>query len=273
MGPPGTGKTDSLATILESGLELFIMGTEPRFIDSVLDSLKRRGRPELVERLHWVTIEPMKSSFASMISTAKLVNSMTFETLSSIKAGPESGATAGQFIRLLEALNNFKDERTGQAFGSVDTWGADKCLVLDSLSGVNIMARDLMLRGKPTAAPGEWGVSMDVEERLINKLTSDTRCMFVLIAHVEREVDEVAGGSNVTVGALGKKLAPKIPRFFSEVVLARREATNHYWSTTTTGHDLKKRVLPYSDKIEPSFRPIIEAWRQRLSSLGGKPNG
>jgi len=267
MGAPGAGKTDALATIIEAGLELFVLGTEPRFVESLLDSLKRRSLP--IDRLHWCTVEPVKIGFAAMINNAKLVNQMSFETLSQIKSGMEK-ASHGQFIKVLENLANFRDERTGQSFGSVDSWGPDRALAVDSLSGLNIMAKDLVVGGKPTAAQGEWGVAMDSEERLINKLSADTRCLFVLTAHVEREPDEITGGSNVVVGALGRKLAPRIPRFFSEVVLARREADKYYWSTTTTSYELKKRVLPLSDKIEPSFKPIIDAWRARLATAGGK---
>lgn len=261
MGAPGSGKTDALTTIIEAGLELFVLGTEPRYIESLLDALKRRNLS--VEKLHWATVEPVRIKFDAMIRNAKLVNSMSFETLSQIKSGMEKSEHA-QFIKVLENLNNFKCDRTGQTYGPVDSWGADRCIAIDSLSGLNIMAKDLVVGGKPTAAQGEWGVSMDLEERLINKLSADTRCMFVLTAHVEREPDELTGGSNVVVGALGRKLAPRIPRFFSEVVLARREADKYYWSTATPTYELKKRVLPLSDKIEPSFKPVIDAWRARL---------
>lgn len=267
-GEPGTGKSDSLATIIEAGLELFIVGTEPRFIESVLDSMKRRGISDKINKLHYVTISPASASFTSMIATAKQVGMFSFEALTQIKLSPEK-SNYQQFVRLLETLANFKDDRTGQSFGSVDSWGSDKALVIDSLSGINIMAKDLMLGGKPTAAMGEWGVSMDLEEKLINKLCSDTKCLFVLTAHVEREVDELTGGTNVTIGALGRKLAPKIPRFFSEVVLTRREGTQFYWSTITPSYALKKRTLPLSDKIEPSFKSIIDAWRARREMSRG----
>lgn len=266
MGAPGSGKTDALTTIIEAGLELFVLGTEPRYIESLLDSLKRRNLP--IDRLHWHTVEPVKIRFDAMIRNAKLVNSMSFETLSQIKQGMEK-SEHGQFIQVLENLANFRDERTGQSFGSVDSWGPDRALALDSLSGLNIMAKDLVVGGKPTAAQGEWGVAMDAEERLINKLSADTRCLFVLTAHVEREPDEITGGSNVVVGALGRKLAPRIPRFFSEVVLARREGDQYFWSTATPTYELKKRVLPFSDKISPSFKPIIDAWRSRLKTATG----
>jgi hypothetical protein len=263
MGGIGTGKTDCLATIIEAGLELFVVGTEPRYIESLIDSIKRRGLD--ISKLHYRTVEPIKVAFSSLIRTAQMVNSLSYEGLSQIKAGIEKDKY-NQFVTFLQTLENFKCDRTGESFGPVDSWGSDRCLVIDSLSGINIMAKDLMLGSKPTAAQGEWGVAMDMEERIINKLCADTKCMFVLTAHTEREPDEITGGTRVSIGALGRKLAPKLPRFFSEVVLAHREGNIHYWSTTMTGYDLKKRVLPYSDKIDPTFKPIIEAWRKRRSA-------
>jgi hypothetical protein len=266
MGSPGGGKTDSLATILAQDLDLFIVGTEPRFIESLLDSCKRRAIP--TARLHWITIEPVKPSFSSMMQQATNINNMSYESLSQIKLAGDK-KEYNQFITLLQSLSNFRCEHCGREFGAVDKWGPDKCLVVDSLSGINIMAYKLMMGSKPTAAPGEWGVAMNLEEDLINKLCADTRCMFVLTAHIDRETNEITGGSNIFVGALGKKLAPKIPRFFSEVVRAYKEGDKYWWSTASVGYELKKRTLPDSEKIAPDFKPIIDAWRARLVQTKG----
>lgn len=266
IGAPGGGKTDALATIAQCGIETFVVGTEPRYVESLLDGAKRRGVDKNL--LHWATVEPMKASFSSLIRSAELVNSMSYQGLTDIKM-PADKRDYNQFIKLLQTLSDFKCERTGKSYGPVDSWSSDKCLVVDSLSGINIMAYQLMQGSKPTAAQGEWGVAMNTEVNLINKLTSDTRCMFVLTAHVEREADEVSGGSKMVASALGRKVGPTLPRFFSEVVLAYHEGPNHYWSTMMSGYELKKRVLPYSDKLEPTFKPIIEAWRSRLAEAKG----
>ena len=44
-------------------------------------------------------------------------------------------------------------------------------------------------------AMADWGIAMDNLERLIIKLTTDLRCYFILTAHMERETDEVTGGT------------------------------------------------------------------------------
>ena len=261
MGPPGSGKSYSITTLIACGLDVFVLGTEPRYLESYLDSLKARNLP--IEKFHYMTVKPLTQSWQSMIDSAKLINTFNIEQLCQMKSGIGK-ENYNQYIKVLSACANFVDERTGVSYGAIDSWGSDRAFVLDSLSGLNLMALDLVVGSKPTRAQGEWGVAMDNEERLINTWCSALKCFFVLTAHVEREPNEITGGVTVQVGALGRKLAPRIPRFFSEVVLCYREGDKYWWSTTTAMHDLKRRVLPLSDKIAPDFKPIVDAWRSRL---------
>jgi hypothetical protein len=95
-------------------------------------------------------------------------------------------------------------------------------------------------------------------ERFISKCCADLKCSFVLIAHTEREYDEITGGSKLMVSTLGRRLAPKIPRFFDEVVLCRRERDKFFWTSVDNTADLKVRRLPFSDSIPPDFKPLLE---------------
>jgi hypothetical protein len=61
-------------------------------------------------------------------------------------------------------------------------------------------------------------------------------------------------------------LAPKIPRFFSEVILARRSAEGFTWSTASNDADLKNRALPVSSKLVPDFTPIVDAYKRRVAT-------
>jgi len=106
---------------------------------------------------------------------------------------------------------------------------------------------------------------MSMEEKLILKLTSDLKCFFVLTAHLDKEPDALTGVPLTMVGALGKKLAPKLPRTFSDVILSVKEGDKFTWSTAAVGVDLKSRSLPIKDNLPPSFAPIVEVWRQRNS--------
>lgn len=257
-GPGGVGKTYSIATLVEAGLEVFYYGLEGG-LDPLIGYWTDLGKP-VPANLHWQQLDMVDFSLESMIESAEMVNRMSFQSLTQM-VDPNK-AQYNQMISFLRGLHDFKDQRTGTLYGDVTKWGPDKCLVVDALTGINTAAISLVCGTKPVKSPGDWGVAMDQVERLIKKLTG-CRCHFVLIAHIERETDEVMGGTKVTVGTLGRKLAPKLPPMFSDVILAVREGTKFTWSTANSLADLKARNLPYRDGMPPDFRPIIAKWESR----------
>ena len=262
-GESGSGKTFSLSTLAEAGLELFVISTEPTGLESIVDAFERKKLD--VNNLHYKQITPARHGFEDLQKMAEKIGAMTYESLS--KLLPQGDRKKSRFIELLTTLNNFVDQKDGKAYGPVDKFGPDRALIIDSLSGLNIMAMDLAVGDKPTAHQGEWGVAMSVLEKLLTQLSSGLRCTFVLTAHLEREIDELTGGQKLMASALGRKLSPKLPRFFSEAVFAYRENDKFYWSTSTTNVITKRRVLPLADKLEPSFEPIIRAYNARIKLL------
>lgn len=258
-GPTGTGKTDSLLTFLEADIELFVLVTEPTGVDSLLISAERRKLP--IDKLHWCQITPAREGFKDLDDIAKKISLLTQEGLS--KLPPQGDRSKPKWREVLKSLADFKCDRTGECFGAVDSWDSSRALAIDSLTGLSLMAWDMVVGSKPTASPGEWQISMGQIERLINTLTSNLRCFFTLIAHVSRETDELSGGQRIMTSTLGAKLAPKIPPFFSEVVFSRREANQFFWSNITPNVDLKKRALDFSDKLVPTFVPVVEAYNTR----------
>src|SRR4030095_12758190 len=259
LGPPGRGKTTSLVTFIEAGLDLFGIGTDPGFEESLLDAMDRKHLP--MDKLHYRYVAPASAPWDTLLDAATKVKSMTYEQLSSMKGGDKSGYT--QFLELLRTLADFTDQRTGENFGPVDAFPENCAVCLDSLSGINVMALDMMIGGKPTAHQGEWGVAMNMEEKLVLKLTSDLKCFFVLTAHVEKEPDLLSGVPLTMVGALGKKLAPKLPRTFSDGILTIKEGDNFTWRTAALNVDLKSRSLPIANGLEPSFKQIVDIWKRR----------
>lgn len=264
LGGPGTGKTHSISTLIESGLEVFVIATEPTGLDSLLNAMMKKKLP--VDKLHWRQIQPNRVGFTSMMEMANKVAGMDFESLAKLK--PSGNRKDAQWFELLRSLSKFVCERDGKDYGPVDSFGPDRALVVDSLSGLNIMAMDLVIGDKTSAHQGEWGIAMGLLEKLINQLCSNLKCTFVLTAHAERESDEITGAVKVMAGALGRKLAPKLPRFFSEVVMAIRQDKEFFWSTIATGADLKARSLPLDGKIQPHFKPLVEAYHARLKLAG-----
>lgn len=260
MGPTGTGKTHILGTLVETGLEVFYVGLEPG-MESLLGYWTDKGKP-VPDNLHWRHLKTSETSFlTTMMDSAKKINTMSNEMLQKLQ-DPNKSQHNG-FVKLLETLNNFVDERTGESFGPVDKWGVDRVLVIDALTGINTAAMSLVVGGKPIKSLVDWGVAMDTIEKLLRSLTADCRCHFVLLSHIEREVDPVLGGTKISVGTLGTKLASKIPPMFSDVVLAKREMDKFYWSTADASADLKTRNLPLAEKIIPSFKTIYDKWKSR----------
>lgn len=250
-GGTGSGKTHSIRTLLEAGLEVFVLFTEPG--QEVLGDLGCE------DKLHWHYIPPANVDFTAMIDSAKKINTLNFDALAKLPAINKQKYS--QFIQVLESLHDFPCDRCGSKFGDVTTWGTNRVLVIDSLSGLNIMAMDLVVGSKPTKSMSDWGVAMDNLERLIQKLCTDTACHFVLTAHVEPEKDEETGRTSLMVSTLGRKLAPRMPRFFSDVVHAQRAGDKFSWSTATVNADLKARNLPIATGLKPDFHQIVAEWK------------
>src|SRR5690349_13451906 len=112
MGPPGTGKSDVLITLMECGLELFVLVTEPRGVESLLDSLHRRQNLNpnnkflTIDRLHWSYVSPTSSKWAGLTVMAKKVSSMGYASLTELKEGIGK-EVANQWIKMLNQVSNF----------------------------------------------------------------------------------------------------------------------------------------------------------------------
>ena len=263
-GGVGTGKTGSLATLLAQGLKVRVITTEANAIDTLIDRCKALGID--YSQLQWKHIEPTPAGFSALTTMAKNISTMSYQALTELKGGFGKQLTT-QFMEVLKACEKFVSDRDGQDYGNIETWGADTAFCIDSLSGINEMCRALTAGYKPALHQGEWGVMMNLEEQFLLKMCS-LNCWFVITAHIEREKDEITGGTRIMVGALGRRLAPKIPRTFSEVVLAERSGDKFTWSTANPQADLKFRSLPNSGSMPPDFKPIIEAYHKRLEATG-----
>lgn len=259
MGPTGTGKTHALGTLVDTGLECFYLGLE-NGMESLLGYWTDRGKP-IPPNLHWNILKGDTGGIKLQIERARTLNTMSNEMLTKMQDPNKSKYNS--YIQLLEVLNSFTDKRTGKNYGPVDDWGVDKCLIIDALTGINSAAMSNCIGGKPIKSQTDWGNAMDTVEKLLTNLTANCPCHFVLLSHVEREVDQINGGVKLTVGTLGVKLAPKIPPMFSEVLLTKREGVNFYWSSCDAGADLKTRSLPLSEKIKPDFSQIVNKWKSR----------
>lgn len=252
MGESGSGKTYSLRTLVDAGLELFVIQTEPG--GTVLEDLPH-------DKYHRHYIKPAAQGWDAMIDSATKLNTLSMKALANMDGINKQ--QHAQFIEVLKALNNFHCDRCDKDFGDVSTWDSSRALVIDSLSGLNIMAMDLIAGSKPVKAIPDWGMAMDNLSRLITKLTTDTKAHFILTAHLEPEKDETTGRIVNMPATLGKKLAPQIPRFFDDTINTVREGSSFRWSTSTPNTALKARDLPINDNLPPTFVQIMNNWREK----------
>lgn len=268
QGASGSGKTSALVTALQAGLNVFVIGTEPGFVDSLIDRARALSIP--LNKLHWMSVLPATEGWEALDEMVSKIGSLDFEGISKIK-GIGKDKTRIPMQKFLGSLKDFTCERDGQSYGSFTLWDDTCMLAIDSLSGLSIMSWYLTVGNKPTGAPGEWNIAMNLIEALLMKINSDRQCYFCLTAHIEKEMDEITGVMRVMTSTLGRKLAPKIPRFFSEVVYAQRTTQGNLpfkWSTIDSSADLKNRVLPVSNALQPSFVQIIEGHKRRLAMIG-----
>lgn len=263
MGPAGTGKTHSLGSLVESGIEVFYLGLEPG-LESLLGYFTDKGK-EIPKNLHWHQLEAPRASFTDMLDSATKINTMALDSLA--KMSDPNRNKHNQFLKLLEALNNFPDDRTGEKYGCVDTWTASRALVVDGMAGLARAAMSLVVGGKPVKNQSDWGIAQDQVEKIVRILADNCRCHFVLIAHVERETDAVLGGTKIMISTLGKALAPKIPPMFSDVILTVREGNKFSWDTGSALADVKTRNLAIAQGLPADFGAIVSKWKSRGGSV------
>lgn len=258
-GPAGTGKTHALSTWVETGLQVFYLGLEPG-LETLKGVWADKGKP-IPDNLHWKYIRSVNTDLDVLIKGAESVNMMNLESLS--KMQDPNKAKYNAYIDIAKTLNGFVDDRTGENFGRVLDWGADRVLCMDGLTGLGRAAMQMVVGGKPVKSQSDWGIAQDQVEKLILYLTDSCPCHFTLISHIDRETDLVLGGVKITTSTLGVKLAPKLVTMFSDVVLSVREGDKFSWDTANPMADLKARNLPIKSGQPPSFAPIYAKWKAR----------
>ena len=259
MGPAGTGKTHSIGTLVDAGIEVFYLGLEPG-LEALLGYYTDRGQ-KIPDNLHWHMLKAPTASFMELLDNAQKINTLSLDSLA--KMADPNRSKHNRFIELLTALNNFPCDRTGQSFGPVNTWTPSRALVIDGMAGIGQCAMSLVIGGKAVKSQSDWGIAQDQVEKLLRMLCDSCPCHFVLLSHVERETDQILGGVKLTVSTLGRALAPKIPPMFSDVILAVRQGDKWTWDTANAQADLKTRNLPIKADNPPTFAGIVAKWKAR----------
>jgi len=252
IGGSGTGKTHSIRTLIDAGITPMCILLEPHSTRVLGDTSP--------EKLHWNYLNPGMGDLDSLTKIVSQIATMTYEQLTKVQ--DVSRSINNTFGAILQQLMNFECQRTGKKFGNIGTWGTDKALVMDSLSGLVVASKTIAIGNKPTMSPSDYNTVQKPIEALLNQLCFGYQCHFVLTAHAEREIDPNFGGSKLMPSVPGKALAPVLPRFFSDVVLAKRTGTKFIWDTSDPQADLKATNLPIGSELPPSFVGPIEGWKK-----------
>lgn len=263
LGEPGNGKTRALATLAahEHVEKFFYLYTDPGGDESLIDGFIDLGIP--ISKLHMKYVAPAAEGFDVLRALATKINGLDYESIAKIKSGIDKSGHR-QLYDLLDSLSGFECERTGENFGSADSWPDTYAIALDSLTGLNNIARDATVGAKPTLHQGEWGVAMGMEEKFIRKFVAGIKGPRVMTGHLDMTKDETTGRMTLMVSLLGNKLAPQVPHLFSDIVYAGRDGKDFKWSTADTRMALKSRNLPVDDKLEPDFGQIMDKWLSRV---------
>jgi hypothetical protein len=259
MGPSGTGKTHSIGSLVDTGIEVHFLAFEAG-VESLLGYWTDRGKP-VPPNLHIFTVKPASASWSEMADQVKFVNTLSYEALK--KQTDPNRSKYDQFEKFLRTFNDVREDGTEKKYGSIDTWDTGKVLVIDGCTGLGDAAMKAVIGGKADRDQKDWGLAQNLMENFLRRVTSDCRCHFILLAHVERETDAILGGVKITVSTLGAKLAPKLPPMFSDVILAVRNVDKWFWDTANPQADLKTRNLPISSTNRPDFKQILDKWQSR----------
>ena len=258
VGESGNGKTHVTRTLLGTGIQPFLLALEPGMrslapcdTPSCLVCKDTRDEPAIP----WAYIPPC-SDLDTLVTQARDINTKDLKALCNMPTGDRR--KYNQYGQMLELLRDFKDS-TGKSWGNVGTWNTDRCLVLDGLSSLNTMAVDMFVGRRPALDKPDYGIGQKAILSLVTLLTCQFHCHFVLIAHPERGQDEV-GLSKITANALGRALAPELPRLFDDMPFADSQGTKFTWDTAAPGRVSKCRNLPLQSGMLPSYRPIVASW-------------
>jgi hypothetical protein len=273
-GDSGSGKTYAIGTLVDwaerNNRQVRVLFTE-NGLETLLgywrdppkspDGKPIRPVREVPKNLAWHLVRTPALGLAALTDAAQKAGLMSYEALTKM-TDPSRGAN-NPYEKILRVLADFPDDRTGAKLGNIGTWKSDTILVIDSLSELANACMKMVLGNKPTAAPPDYGVAQNNLMNLLRYLTQGFEPTVVLTAHVQRQVNEVTGGIQLMVKAIGKAMGDDIPQLFSEVLYAKREGLEWVWDTAGVGVTTKTRYLPITSKIKPDLGTIMDQWLKR----------
>lgn len=274
-GEAGTGKTFIFGSLAEwcerNGRKMAVLDIDGG-LETLLGYWRDVGVPPFNRKepapipacLHWHQLRTVPVSLVQMLKGAKDTGEMSYELLTKMQDNARGGEN-NAFWKILIAMSDFKDDRTGKLIGPVDKLGTDWVFGLDSFTALSNAAAKMVIGSKPTMSPPDYGVAQNHIMNFLRLMTHGTAATFVLTAHPVRDKDEISGVVKTTISTVGTAIQPQIPPLFSDVIYTVREADKFYWDTAAYGVVTKTRSLGYKQKITPDFGAIMDLWMRRSS--------
>lgn len=264
-GAGGSGKTHSLGTLVDwAARQTPPIPVRVLFSENGLETLLgywRDRKLPVPANLAWHVIRTPTQDLQSLISAATSVGNLSYEGLTK-QVDPLRGSK-NPWEKLLKALSNFPDDRTGELLGNIGDWDHKTILANDSLTESAQACVRMVIGNKPTMSLPEYGVAQNNLMGWLRYMTQAFKGTFVLTAHVQRQTNEITGTTQLMTKAIGKSMSDDIPPLFSEVIYTMREGNKWYWDTAASNVDTKTRYLPISTKINPDFAQIMNKWLER----------
>lgn len=255
-GDSGTGKTGSVAALANIGYQIRILD-----FDRGLDPLASFVKPEFKRNVHYITC------------TDRMV------AVPGGKSVPKGVPTA--WTKATNALNRWKDGDVD--YGPIESWDNRVVLVWDSLtfSGDAAMRLVLARAGRSGETPYhlDYGEAMEMQERALTQLYAENvKCHVLVMAHFRFLEDPTAPQRYDDKGnllprperaypsALGKKLPPKIGRFFNTMLMTKVQGNRRIISSTPEENVMVKSPVPL-----PATMPIETGLATLFEKMGFSP--
>jgi AAA domain len=200
FGISGSGKTGLIGKLAEAGYRIFAAD-----FDDGMDILKDPVvmRPDVRKNVYFKTLKDNALAIGSKLLPQATAWTEFVSLLSDWKEGPTS-------------LGNFR------SWGPKDVLWIDSCTFMSDAA----MNRALQVGGRLGQRPQiqDYGAAMDDIASVFELLYSPhCKCNVVVTSHLQFAADENFGGARkAMVSVLGNKLAPKIPRYFNNMVLLKK---------------------------------------------------
>lgn len=272
VGDSGTGKTHVIRTLLGSGVQPFVLATEPGFrtlapCDNAQCSICVPTRNE--PPIPYAYVSPQSGGIDLLIEQAVAIATKNQEALCKIY-DPRRRQDFNQYGEFLALLKNPVDSE-GRAWSPVTTWNTDRCLVVDAITELGPMAMDLYCGRRPLYDKPDYQIAQKLILNTIKLLTCQIRCHVIILAHSGVGENEREQGNKLTVSMIGRKLAPELPRLFDDMVWAERQEATFTWNTIPFGAVSKARNLPLKAGLKPDFKQVLESWKRAGGKIEASP--